>query len=188
MDDARCEYLSRVASELCSHIRTIDGFAPHPTYLDEGVMDFLDDIIVPEATRVPVDVAEMVAELRDGNFERAFIEVPDALISIAIERDAALDEVGRMTALMEAGDAELQARLLKVEAERDACVEVVQVANKVCTILAQHGIVTRETRLDGVELYGWLRQALAAFDEEEEKRDDREIHRLRRRHGSDRVE
>ncbi len=142
---------------------------------DEAFMDQARAAIdAYEAARTSVDVVELVGRLlkeaypfsKPATCVRLMEDAATMLTRIAAERDAALAEEERMTVLLDGGDAELQTRLLKAEAERDAHTEVVKVANKVCTIPAQHGIVTRETRLDGVELYGWLRRVLADLDEE----------------------
>ena len=48
MTSQREDYLNAIALDLCSYIRTLEGFAPHPTYLDESVIDFLDGVVAEE--------------------------------------------------------------------------------------------------------------------------------------------
>ncbi len=108
--------VATVARAICREA----GYVWGDSTSDEAFMDQARAAIdAYEAARTPVDVVEMVAELRNGNFDKALIEVPDALIHIAAERDAALAEEERMTVLLDGGDQELQERLLKAEAERD---------------------------------------------------------------------
>ena len=45
MTEERRKYLNDVAVNLYDYIRTVEGFAPHPMYFDDGVIDYLDNIV-----------------------------------------------------------------------------------------------------------------------------------------------
>ena len=42
MDEKRREYIIEIAAQLGKFIRTSPGYASHPTYFDEGVIEYLD--------------------------------------------------------------------------------------------------------------------------------------------------
>ncbi len=48
MNGKRRKYLNTIAKSLNYYVRTMEGFAAHPTYFDKSVIEFLDKIIKEE--------------------------------------------------------------------------------------------------------------------------------------------
>ncbi len=45
MDAKRRDYLHTIVNDLHYYIRTMNGFAPHPTYFDKDIIKYLDSVV-----------------------------------------------------------------------------------------------------------------------------------------------